>query len=60
MQQETPNTSKPLREGDNHTESSITKVMQEEMDQVIPFLPNRHNLGANISSIVNRSHMPNY
>jgi hypothetical protein len=56
---ETPKTRKPLREGDNQTDSSITQVMQEETDQVIPFLPTRHNLGENISRIVNRRHMPN-
>jgi hypothetical protein len=48
-----------FREGDNQTYSSITQVMQEEADQVIPFLPTWHNLGENISSIVNRRHMPN-
>jgi hypothetical protein len=56
---ETPKTSKPLRERDNHTDSSITQVMQEEADQVIPLLPTWNNLGSNISRIVNRRHMPN-
>jgi hypothetical protein len=56
---ETPKTSKPLREGDNQTDSSITQVMQEETDQVILFIPTRHNLGENISRIFNRSHMAN-
>jgi hypothetical protein len=51
-------TSKPLREGDNQTDSSITQVMQEEADQVIPLLPTWKNIGANISRIVNRKHMP--
>jgi hypothetical protein len=55
----TPKTSKPLREGDNQTDSSTTQVMQEETDQVIPFLPTRHNLGENIIRIVNRRHMAN-
>jgi hypothetical protein len=35
---ETPKTSKPLKQGDNQTDSSITQVMQEEADQVISFL----------------------
>jgi hypothetical protein len=56
---ETPKTRKALKEGDNQTDSSITQVMQEEMDQVIPFLPTQHNLGANISRIVNRRHTAN-
>jgi hypothetical protein len=56
---ETPKTSKPLREGDNQTDSPITQVMQEEANQVIPILPTWNNLGANISRIVNRRHMPN-
>jgi hypothetical protein len=56
---ETPNTSKPLREGDNQTDSSITQVMQEEVNKVIPLLPAWNNLAANTSRIVNRSHMPN-
>jgi hypothetical protein len=60
MQQGNPRTSKPLREGDNQTDGSITKVMQEEVDQVIPLLRTWNNLGANISRIVNRRHMPNY
>jgi hypothetical protein len=56
---ETPNTRKPLIEEDNQTDSSITQVMQEETDQVIPLLPTWNNLGANISRIVNRRHMTN-
>jgi hypothetical protein len=48
-----------FREEDNQTDNSITQVMQEEADQVITLLPTRHNLGANISSIFNRRHMPN-
>jgi hypothetical protein len=40
-------------EEDNQTDSSITQVMQEETDQVIPFLPTWHNLNENISWIVN-------
>jgi hypothetical protein len=44
---------------DNQTDSSITQVMQEEADRVIPFLPTWNNLSANISRIVNRRHMPN-
>jgi hypothetical protein len=28
-----------FREEDNQTDGSITQVMQEEADQVIPFLP---------------------
>jgi hypothetical protein len=39
--------------------SSITQVMQEEADQVIPLLTPWHNLCTNISRIVNRKHMPN-
>jgi hypothetical protein len=56
---ETPKTRKPLREGDNHTDSSITQFMQEEADQVILLLLTWNNLGANISRIVNIRHMPN-
>jgi hypothetical protein len=56
---ETPKTSKPLRQGDNQTDSSITQVMQEDTDQVISLLPAWHNLGANISRIVKRRYMPN-
>jgi hypothetical protein len=37
-------TSKPLIEGDNQTNSSITQVMQEEADQVIPLLPTCHSV----------------
>jgi hypothetical protein len=48
-----------FREEDNQTDSSITQVMQEEADQLIPFLPTCHNLSVNISRIVNRRHMPN-
>jgi hypothetical protein len=48
-----------FREEDNHKDNSITQVMQEEADQVIPFLPTWHNLSANTSRIVNRRHMPN-
>jgi hypothetical protein len=48
-----------IREEDNQTYSSITQVVQEEADQVIPLLPTYHNLSANISRIVNRGHMPN-
>jgi hypothetical protein len=55
----TPKTSKPHEEGDNQTYISITQNMQEEADQVIPFLPTWHNLGANISRIINRRYMPN-
>jgi hypothetical protein len=50
---ETPKTIKPLKEGDNQTDSSITQIMQEEADQVIPLLPTWNNLGANIIRIVN-------
>jgi hypothetical protein len=49
-----------FREEDNQTGNSITQVMQEETDQAVPLLPTWHNLGANISRIVNRRHMPNY
>jgi hypothetical protein len=56
---ETPKTSKPVIEGDNQTDSSITQFMQEETYQVIPLLATWHNLGANISRIFNRRHMPN-
>jgi hypothetical protein len=48
-----------FREEDNQTNNSITQVVQEEMDQVVPLLPTWHNLGANISRIVNRRHTPN-
>jgi hypothetical protein len=48
-----------IREEDNQTDSSVTQVMQEGVDQVIPCLPTWHNLVANISRIVNRRHMPN-
>jgi hypothetical protein len=44
----------------NHSDSSITQVMQDETDQVTLFLPTWHNLGGNISRIVNRRHMNNY
>jgi hypothetical protein len=39
--------------------SSITQVMQEEADQVIPLLTTWNNLCTNISRIVNRRHIPN-
>jgi hypothetical protein len=48
-----------FREEDNQTDSSITQVMQEEADQVIPLLSTWHNISDNISRIVNRGHMPN-
>jgi hypothetical protein len=48
-----------FRDENNQTDSSITQVMQEEMDQVISLLPTWHNLSANISRIVIRRHMPN-
>jgi hypothetical protein len=48
-----------FREEDNQTDSSITQVMQEEVDQVIKLWPTWHNLSANISRIVNGRHMPN-
>jgi hypothetical protein len=48
-----------FREEDNQTDSSITQVMQEEVNQVITCLPTWHNISANISRIVNRRHMPN-
>jgi hypothetical protein len=48
-----------LREEDNQAYSSITQVVQEEVDQVIPLLPTWHNLSANISRSVNRRHMSN-
>jgi hypothetical protein len=48
-----------FREEDNQKDSSMTQAMQEEADQVIPFLPTWHNLFANISRIFNRRHMPN-
>jgi hypothetical protein len=38
---------------------SITQVIQEEADQVLPLLPTWNNLGANISRIVSRRHMSN-
>jgi hypothetical protein len=47
------------REEDYQTDSSITQVMQEEADQMVPLLPTWNNIGANISRIVNRRHMPN-
>jgi hypothetical protein len=56
---ETPRTSKPLREGDNHKENSSIQVTQEDANQTIPLLPTWNNLGANIIRIVNRRHMPN-
>jgi hypothetical protein len=56
---ETPKTRKPLKEGGSQIDSSITQVMQEEADQVIPLLPTCHNIGANISRIFNRRHMNN-
>jgi hypothetical protein len=56
---ENHSTSKPLREGDNQTDRSVTQLMQEEMNQVIPLLPTWNNLGVNISRIVNRRNMPN-
>jgi hypothetical protein len=48
-----------FREEDNQTYISITQVMQEEEDQVIPLLPTWNNIGANISRVVNIRHMPN-
>jgi hypothetical protein len=47
------------REEDYQADNSITQVMQEEADQMVPLLPTWNNLGANISRIVNRRHMPN-
>jgi hypothetical protein len=49
---ETPKYRKPLREGDNQTDSSITQDVKEEADQVIPLLSTWNNRGANISRIV--------
>jgi hypothetical protein len=46
-------------EEDNQTDSSITQVMQEETDEVIPLLPTWHNLSENIIRIFNRRHIPN-
>jgi hypothetical protein len=48
-----------FREEDNQTDNSITQVMQEEADQMVPILPTWHNISANVSRIVNRRHMPN-
>jgi hypothetical protein len=48
-----------FREEDKQTDNSITQVMHEEMDQVIPRLPTWHILSANISRIVNKGHVPN-
>jgi hypothetical protein len=55
----TPGPTNLFREEDNQTDNSITQVMQEDTDQVIPLLPTWHNLSANIIRIVNRRHMPN-
>jgi hypothetical protein len=46
-------------EDDNQKGKSITKIMQEKTHTMVPLLPTRHNLGAYISRIVNRRHMPN-
>jgi hypothetical protein len=46
-------------EEDNQTGKSIAQVMQEKMDQVMPIMPTRHDLCAEIRRIVNRRHMPN-
>jgi hypothetical protein len=48
-----------LERGIIRQNSSITQVMQEEANQVIPLLTTRHNLCTNISRIVNIRHMPN-
>jgi hypothetical protein len=48
-----------FREEDNQTDNSITQVMQEEEDKVIPLLYTWYKLSANISRIVNRRNMPN-
>jgi hypothetical protein len=48
-----------FRYENGQTDSSITQVMQEEMDQVITILPTWHNLSADISRIFNRRHIPN-
>jgi hypothetical protein len=48
-----------FREEDNQTNNSITQVMEEETNQVVPLLPTWHNLSAKISRIVDRRHMPN-
>jgi hypothetical protein len=53
-----PRAANLFREEDNHTDSSITQVVHEDADQVIPLLPTWHNLSANISRIFNRRHMP--
>jgi hypothetical protein len=55
-----PRSANLFREENNQTDSSITQVMQEEADQVIPFLPTWHNFGTDDIRIVNRRHMPNY
>jgi hypothetical protein len=36
-----------FREEDNHTDNSITQVMEEKADQMVPLLPNLHNLNNN-------------
>jgi hypothetical protein len=48
-----------LEKGIIRQNSSITQVMQEEVDQVITLLPTCNNLSANISRIVNRRRMHN-
>jgi hypothetical protein len=55
----TPRPANLFREEDNQTYNSITQVVQEEADQMFRLLPTWHNLGANISRIVNRRHMTN-
>jgi hypothetical protein len=57
-QSKPPGPTNLFREEDNYTYNLTTQVMQEEVDQVVPFLPTRNNLSENISSIVNRRHIP--
>jgi hypothetical protein len=46
-------------EEDNQTDNSITQIIKKKADQMVPLLPTRHNLSANVSRIVNRRHIPN-
>jgi hypothetical protein len=54
-----PGTTNLFREEDTPTDNSITQVMQKETDQVVQLLTKSHNLGANISRIVNIRYMSN-
>jgi hypothetical protein len=54
-----PGPTKLFRKEDTQTDNSITQIMQEKADQMVPLLPTWYNLSANVSRIVNRRHTAN-